>query len=304
MTITSAKVAEGNAIRAPAMPRVAGVRHRFVDLDGVRFHVAEAGTGEPLVMLHGWPQNWYLWRHLVAPLSARYRLVMPDLRGFGWSDAPPGGYRKEQLAADVIGILDGLGIDRFRLMGHDWGGLVSYLVALRQPERVERMVILNMIHPWPSPLAMLSNVPQASYMLANALGLSGWLLQHRQRLFFDLVRRTLARKSAMTDTDLKIFLDPLSEPSRSHATVMIYREFLLHEAVLMGLGRYRSRRLRPPTLVLFGQDDAAISRRMLAGYVGHADDMRLELVPNCGHFIADEKPELVAHRSLAFLGAD
>ena len=282
------------------MPRVAGVQHRYLEVDGIRFHVAEAGHGEALVLIHGWPQNWYVWRHVVAPLSRRYRLIMPDLRGFGWSDAPAGGYRKEQLATDMIGILNELGVDRFRLLGHDWGGLVSYLVALREPARVERMVVLNMIHPWPSPLGLLSNLPQSSYMMANALGVTDWILQHRQQWFFDLVRRTLARKSAMSDADLRIFLDPLSEPSRAHATVMLYREFMLSEALAMGLGRYRSRRLETPTLVLFGADDAAISKRLLGGFESHAADMRLELVPNCGHFIADEKPELVARRALAF----
>jgi pimeloyl-ACP methyl ester carboxylesterase len=286
------------------MPRVPGVSHRYLTVDGIRFHVAQAGRGEPLVMLHGWPQNWYLWRHLVATLGRRYRLIMPDLRGFGWSDAPRDGYRKERLASDVIGILDGLGIERFRLMGHDWGGFVSYLVALREPSRVERLVVLNMIHPWPSPLGMLSNVPQSSYMMANALGVSDWLLQHRQPWFFSLIRRTLARNSAMSDADLKVFLDPLSEPSRAHATVMMYRDFMLREVLPIGLGRYRSRRLETPTLVLFGENDAAISTRLLGGFAAHADDMRVELVPDCGHFIADEKPEVVAGRALDFFARD
>lgn len=304
MTRPSVKIAGAAATPGPRMPRVAGVRHRYLEVDGIRFHVAEAGHGGALVMIHGWPQNWYVWRHLVAPLSRRYRLIMPDLRGFGWSDAPARGYRKERLATDVIGVLNELGVDRFRLMGHDWGGLVSYLVALREPARVERMVVLNMIHPWPSPLGLLSNLPQSTYIMANALGVTSWLLQHRQRWSFELARRTLARKSAISDVDLKIFLDPLAEPSRAHATVMLYREFMLTEALLMGLGRYRSRRLETPTLVLFGADDAALNKRLLGGFESHAADMRLELVPNCGHFIADEKPDLVARRSLAFFAAD
>jgi pimeloyl-ACP methyl ester carboxylesterase len=87
----------------PELPEVAGVNHRYLEVDGIRFHIAEAGGGEPLVMLHGWPQNWYMWRRLVAPLGERYRLIMPDLRGLGWSDAPPSGYNKERLASDVLG---------------------------------------------------------------------------------------------------------------------------------------------------------------------------------------------------------
>ncbi len=85
---------------ALAMPDVDGVQHRFVDVEGIRLHVAEAGEGEPLLMLHGWPQNWFMWRHLVPALGGRYRLLMPDLRGFGWSDAPASGYGTERLATD------------------------------------------------------------------------------------------------------------------------------------------------------------------------------------------------------------
>ena len=101
------------------MPHVDGVEHRFVDVNGLRMHVAEAGEGEPLVMLHGWPQHWYEWRHLIGPLSETRRVICPDLRGLGWTDAPPGGYEKENLASDVLALLDELGVDRFDLMGHD-----------------------------------------------------------------------------------------------------------------------------------------------------------------------------------------
>ena len=154
----------------PELPEVAGVNHRYLEVDGIRFHIAEAGVGEPLVMLHGWPQNWYMWRRLVAPLGERYRLIMPDLRGLGWSDAPPSGYNKERLASDVLALLDQLGVDRFRLMGHDWGGLISYFIALRENSRVERLMPLNIIHPWPSQPALLRNLPKSIYAYRNALG--------------------------------------------------------------------------------------------------------------------------------------
>src|SRR6059058_6686702 len=102
---------------AQEFPAVEGVEvtHRYVDIGGLRMHVAEAGEGEPLVMLHGWPQHWYLWRHQIPELSKRYRVICPDLRGFGWSDAPAGRYEKETLAADLIALLDALGLERVRL---------------------------------------------------------------------------------------------------------------------------------------------------------------------------------------------
>ncbi|MBJ7291840.1 alpha/beta fold hydrolase, partial [Williamsia sp.] len=105
------------------LPHVDGVEHQYVDAGPLRMHVAVAGPADapPLLLLHGWPQHWYLWRDVIPAVSDRYRVIAPDLRGFGWTDAPPGGYRKERLATDILALLDALGIDRVRLVGHDWG---------------------------------------------------------------------------------------------------------------------------------------------------------------------------------------
>ena len=135
------------------LPDLEGVSHEFVDVSGLRMHVAVAGPedGEPLVLLHGWPQHWYAWRRLIGPLSERYRVYCPDLRGFGWTDAPPGSYEKAELAADVIALLDVLGLERVRLAGHDWGGFVGFLVCFAAPERVSHFAAAGINHPWVKP---------------------------------------------------------------------------------------------------------------------------------------------------------
>lgn len=104
------------------LPHVEGVEHRFVEARGLRFHVALAGDGDPLVMLHGWPQHWFEWRNLIPSLARRHRVICPHLRGLGWSDAPPAGYEKEELATDALTVLDALELDTVQLVGHDWGG--------------------------------------------------------------------------------------------------------------------------------------------------------------------------------------
>lgn len=284
----------------PELPEVAGVNHRYLEVDGIRFHIAEAGGGEPLVMLHGWPQNWYMWRRLVAPLGERYRLIMPDLRGFGWSDAPPSGYNKERLASDVLALLDQLGVDRFRLMGHDWGGLISYFIALRENSRVERLMPLNIIHPWPSQPALLRNLPKSIYAYRNAFGVGARQMRDAPERFSKTMDSDLGRTSAISDADLRIYVGSLSLPGREHVTTMVYRDFMTREVFALGFGRYSSRRLTMPTLVLFGEEDATMNRHLLEGYQAHADDMRVEFVPTCGHFIVDEKPDLVAERALGF----
>src|SRR3954465_1860041 len=120
----------------PPLPQLPGVEHRFESVNGVRLHYAEAGAGDPVVLLHGWPQHWWMWREFIGPLAERFRVIAPDLRGHGWSDKPPDGYRKGELPDDVPALLDPLGIDRVRWVGHDWGAYIGMLAALREPERV------------------------------------------------------------------------------------------------------------------------------------------------------------------------
>src|SRR5215203_217806 len=111
------QIAGSRSTQVVPMPDVEGVSHRYVQIDG-----AEAGSGPPLVLLHGWPQNWYCWRRVAPLVMHRYRVIMPDLRGHGWSSAPNRGYDKDQLATDVLRTADELGLDEFGLVGHDWGG--------------------------------------------------------------------------------------------------------------------------------------------------------------------------------------
>src|SRR4051794_39758643 len=140
----------------PAPPPLDGVVHVDVEVDGTRWHVATAGApgAAPILLLHGWPQHWWAWRHIIPGLAPDHRVLAPDLRGFGWSDAPDGRYSKMGLARDVERLLDVLGVERCTLVGHDWGALVGFLTAIRAPERVERLVALSNIQPWFRPGAL------------------------------------------------------------------------------------------------------------------------------------------------------
>ena len=133
-------------------PHVDGVEHRFVEANGVRIHVAESGPSSsarrPILLLHGWPQHWYMWRRVIGALRDEYRMIAPDLRGFGWSEAPGHGYDGETFAADQVALLDALGVERAFVIGHDWGGWTAVLLGLIHPDRVERMLVLNAPHPW------------------------------------------------------------------------------------------------------------------------------------------------------------
>jgi pimeloyl-ACP methyl ester carboxylesterase len=285
---------------SPPMPQLPGVEHRFVEVAGVRFHVAEAGEGDPLVLLHGWPQNWWEWRRLIPLLSDGYRVICLDTRGSGWSDAPKGGYDKETMARDVIGVLDQLGIDRFRIVGHDVGGYLGFLICLEAPERVVRYVSLNTGHPYvrPTPAALGTFWRFWYWPINGAPVLGPWLIRHG---FYGALRRWFTGARAdWSPEDVEVFLGQWKEKDRAVAASKTYRTYLLRDSPGVLRGRYRSTRLTVPTLMLHGKEDKILREPFLRGFEPFADDMTLELVPGAGHFIADERPDFVADRVQAF----
>ncbi len=282
-------------------PHVDGVSHRTVRARGLDFHVAEAGSGEDAVLcLHGWPQHWYEWRHLMPALADRHRVLALDLRGFGWSDAPPDGYEKENLADDVLAVLDQLGIERVKLVGHDWGGWIGFLLCLKAPQRFDRFLVLNIIHPWVSRRRMLSNLWRFWYQWMILSPGIGYRLHRSGRFVPRALVGASTRKGVWDEATIRAFADNLAEPARARAGVQMYRVMYLHEVRPMLRGRYARERLTVPTRMLFGTDDRAQRPELLDGYERHADDMAVELVADCGHFIADERPELVAERARDF----
>src|SRR3954452_10576195 len=143
-------------------PDVPGVTHDWVDAGGLRTHVALAAPEDapPLLLVHGWPQHWWAWREVIPRVADRYRVIAPDLRGHGWSDAPTSGYDKNQLATDLLALLDAMGLEKVTWVGHDWGAFSGYLAAMRAPERFERLLALCIPPPFspnrsPATLALL-----------------------------------------------------------------------------------------------------------------------------------------------------
>lgn len=293
-------------------PQLAGVEveHRMVRARGLSFHVALAGPAdaEPLLLLHGWPQHWFEWRKVLGELSQSRRCVVPDLRGLGWSDAPPAGYEKETLADDVLALLDALQIERTDLIAHDWGAWVGFLIALRRPERLHRFLALNMVPPWPSPgrpgareaLGLL----RLWYQVVLAAPLLGEGLVRRSPAVALLLRSDNVHGDAFSDQDVEAFAAVLREPERAHASSLIYRDFLLREAPAVLQGRYAHIPLRVPTHILHGVHDGALGAGATPAVLAHGGEMlTFEPVLDSGHFIADERPDLVIARARELLGA-
>lgn len=289
------------------IPELAGVRQHHVNAGGLRMHVAEAGGGlqqPPLVCLHGWPQHFWMWRPILAAMSARRRVIAPDLRGFGWTDAPPGGYEKEQLATDVLALLDALRVDTFDLLAHDWGGWVACLLALRVPDRVRRLVALGIGSPvgGPTTRKLLPELPRFAYQIALAAPLADRVLSRWPGWVRGMLVRERDGRRPWKPADLDLYLDQLREPARARASMQLYRASLLRDLPAALAGRYRARRYAIPVRFVVGSDDAFIPPVFVRDSVERqGSDVSVDILNGVGHFLLDEAPSLVLERVLPFL---
>jgi pimeloyl-ACP methyl ester carboxylesterase len=286
--------------RHPPLPgEPEGVRHRWVSVRGVRLHVAEIGEGEPVVLLHGFPQHWYAWRALIPLLSGHYRLICVDQRGFGRSEAPRAGYDTDSRVADVLALLDGLGLDRVRLIGHDWGAWTGFHVCLRAPERITQYLALNMLHPWPLHRRLLPQAWRFWYTALLELPLLGrWMLRRRPGFTRRLMSRGVVGRAVWPPAVLDEFVRSSQEPGRARAGEALHRAFAVRDIARLVLGRYGRLRLVVPTLVLAGERDFMLPPSVLTDPGDRASDLRIEVVVDGGHYLHEERPELVAGKAL------
>ncbi len=267
-------------------PELAGVRHDYVNAGGLRTHVALAGPEDapPILLVHGWPQNWWTWRHVIPVLAERFRLIAPDLRGHGWTEAPRAGYEKEQLASDLLGVLDVLGIERATWVGHDWGGWTGFLAALRAPERLDRMLALCIPHPWTTPdprrMAVL-----LSYQGPISLPLVG------PRVAKPMVRAILQTgrgSDRLASADVALFADPISP----RVTVAMYRTFLTREMLPIARGRYAGAELQVPTTLLLGARDP-VTEGTPGGPVPGQPQLHVARLGGVAHWVPEQRPQAI-----------
>jgi len=288
---------------APAEPPpIAGVRRSFTEARGVRFHVTEAGDpeGQPVLLLHGWPQHHYLWRRLLADPPPGLRLIAPDLPGYGWSGPAPHRWAKEDIVTDLLALLDRLGIERTVLAGHDWGGWIGWLLTLRAPQRFSGYLALNIAHPWTTARTFAPHAWRSA-LYQPLMAFLGVPLARRTRFIEKVVLlRGVSDENAFTAAEAAAFGDRFRDPVCARAGSQTYRTLLLHEFPRMAR-HPESRRGTVPVRGLFGLDDLAIHISLASPATALADDYTLEPVEGCGHFIVDERPQLVRERLLALV---
>ena len=286
-----------------ALPDVgAPLRSRFVGGAGVRLHVVEAGPedGPLVVLLHGFPEFWYGWRRQIGPLArAGWRVWAPDQRGYNLSAAPPdvAAYDLDRLADDVLALLDAGGAERAPVVGHDWGAVVGWWLALRDPDRVERLAVLNVPHPAAFRAFLLRTPSQmARSWYVGFFQLPG-LPERALRRFGTRALVASSAPGTFSDADLARYRAAWGRPGAARGMVSWYR------AAVRRAGRLSpdDPTVRVPTLVLWGEDDLALDARLAERSLALCAEGRLVTFPGVSHWVQHEAADAVNRELLTFL---
>jgi epoxide hydrolase 4 len=285
------------------------IRHGYAQVGDVRLHYAECGEGERLVvLLHGFPECWYSWRHQLKALGARYRVVAPDMRGYNLSDKPGRveDYRMKRLVDDVTGLIRHFGAREAAVVGHDWGGAVAWAVAQHYPDYVWKLASLQTPPPavWGKNLT-LRQLLRSWYMFFFQLpSIPEWLMRRDDFAGLGKTLRATSRPGTFTDEDVEVLKSALREPGAVTGGINYYRANL-RALLSRGFGDKQIRRherIRVPTLFIYGERDFAILPETVAGVGAYVDAPYTELrLGRSNHWVQQESPAEVNAALLQFL---
>lgn len=269
-----------------------------VDVGGTKILTRETGTGPPVLLLHGFPQTGHCWRLVSERLADRFRVIVPDLPGFGKSDAPPD--HDAGAVAELLGrFLDQLDAPEATIVGHDWGGAFAFRMALDHPERVERLVITNSpfreVNPWRMWYVFFFNLPVLPELAFRAVG---------GQMVSIALRRGSTRHENLDDATVRVYQEALGDPERIGAMLGYYRTVTRNAMVKQLRKRQvkpdtvidgdRGRRITSPTLIVWGMKDPVLTPALLPGMRRHIPQAEIVELPGIGHFVPEEAPDALA----------
>ena len=284
------------------------INHDFAQVGAVRLHYAECGTGDELViLLHGFPECWYSWRHQLPVLGRRYHVVAPDLRGYNLSDKPAGveNYRIEHLVQDVVELINYFGQQKAAIVAHDWGAGVGWALAQRHPELLSKLVAMQV----PPPAAWRANftfrqLRHSWYMFFFQLPRlpERWASANNFARIEKMFRETTVKAGAFNAEDIAVYKQALGQPGALTAGINYYRANVFRSLFRGGVATPDRGRIKVPTLFIYGEHDMAIVPETVQGLDRFIDAPYRELrIPDSGHWVQNEAIAEVNSALLEFL---
>jgi len=279
-------------------------QHEYITTNGVKLHYVTQGSGPLMLMLHGFPEFWYSWRHQIPEFASDFKVVAPDLRGYNDSEKPASqsAYVMNELVKDVEGMIRGLGYEKCVLVAHDWGGAIAWNFAYDYPEMVERLIIMNCPHlaKFSEGLRTPQQLLRSWYMLFFQLPLIPELfLQAQDYQFIENAFKGMAiNKSAFSKKDIDAYKDAAAKRGALTSAINYYRN-LFNSAMF---NRNWSI-LEVPTLMIWGEEDTALGKELTYGTEAYVKDLRIKYIANCSHWVQQEQPQLVNQYMREFLSA-
>jgi pimeloyl-ACP methyl ester carboxylesterase len=292
-------------------PREMTIEHGFANVNDIRLHYAECGTGNDqlVILLHGFPEFWYSWRHQLPVLGQRYHVVAPDMRGYNLSAKPPRveDYRIEFLVADVLGLIKHFGKSQAAIVAHDWGAGVAWAVAQRHPEAVSKLAALQV----PMPVAWRDNMTLRQFLSSWYMFFfqlprvpEWWASRNNFARIERMYRETIVRPGAFSDEDIAAYKDALRQPGALTSSINYYRANVFRSLFRGGAETPKDAdgRIRVPTLFIYGEQDIAVLPSTVRDLGRFIDAPYRELrIPDSGHWVQNEAVDEVNGALFEFL---
>lgn len=281
------------------------VEETFIKTNGIQLHTVMAGpqSGTPVLLLHGFPETWRCWvRQIPALTAAGCRVIAPDQRGYNLSDKPKGikAYCSDTLVEDIDGLIKALDYEKVNIVGHDWGALVAWMLAIKHPEKLHRLGIINVPHPAVMQRFLQRDLEQMRRSLYALFFQLPWLPEAimrvgNWRVAASGIRRS-GRANAFTDEDIAKYKESWSQPGAMTAMLNWYRAALRYRPEIT-----KEMRVSVRTLILWGVQDFALTRRMARPSLDHCEDGNLIFFPDATHWVQREEADEVNRRLLEFI---
>jgi pimeloyl-ACP methyl ester carboxylesterase len=269
--------------------------HHTAQVNGTRLHYVTAGEGPPVMLLHGWPQTWYEWRHVIDLLSDEYQVVAPDLRGFGYSAKPAAGYDADTMAADLAALADHLGLRDVTVLGHDWGAVFGYVYAAKTPSQVRALGIVEMALPGVGVMEQaMAPQPQGNFLwhmgFQSVPDLPELLIAGKERPYLRWFFEHFAYDpAAITAADLDVYTDAITQVGALRAGLAVYQDFFTTADQVAALAKTP---LEVPVRAYGGE--ACLGGATLASVQAVAPAAEGGVIERCGHWAGEERPDVVA----------